>query len=52
MRLWKVLGIAGIVGIAAGGAVVARRRQRQWHEYDADEIRARLHERFAESGSN
>lgn len=51
MRLWKVLGIAGIVGIAAGGAVVASRRQREWRSYDADEVRARLHARFVESTS-
>ncbi len=46
-RTWKLLGLAGIAGVAAGGAVVARRRRDQ-HEYDPDELRARLHERLAE----
>jgi hypothetical protein len=44
---WKLLGLAGLAGVAAGGAVVARRR-RAHREYDPDELRARLHERLAE----
>lgn len=46
MRLWKILGIAGLIGVTATGVVVLRRR-RAWHDYDVDEIRARLHERLA-----
>jgi hypothetical protein len=45
-RTWKLLGLAGIAGVAATGVVVARQRREQ-HEYDPDELRARLHERLA-----
>jgi hypothetical protein len=44
---WKLLGLAGIAGVAATGVVVARRRRAQ-HEYDPDELRERLHARLAE----
>jgi hypothetical protein len=47
MRLWKLLGLAGIVGIATAGAVLARRRH--WRHYDAGELRDQLHRRFAET---
>jgi hypothetical protein len=48
---WKIIGLAGIAGVAATGIVVARRRRAQ-HEYGPDELRARLHERLAEVSSN
>lgn len=48
MRWWKVLGLAGLVGIAATGAALAARR-RQWRHYDADELRAELRSRLAEA---
>jgi hypothetical protein len=48
-NLWKWLGVAGLVGVAAGGALVVR-DQRQRNAYTADEVRARLHQRLAESG--
>ena len=44
---WKVVGLAGMAGVAATGVVVARRRRPQ-HEYDPDELRERLHRRLAE----
>jgi len=44
-RHWKLLGLAGLAGVAATGVVVARKRREQ-AEYDADELRARLHERL------
>ena len=44
MRWWKWVGLAGVVGVAASGAVVAR-DQRWRNAYTADEVRARLHER-------
>jgi hypothetical protein len=44
---WKLLGLAGLAGVAATGVVVARRR-RAHREYDPDELRARLHQRLAE----
>ncbi len=45
-RTWKLLGAAGLAGVAATGVVVARRRREQ-HEYDPDELRAKLHDRLA-----
>jgi hypothetical protein len=44
---WKIVGLAGIAGVAATGVVVARRRRPQ-REYDAGELRERLHRRLAE----
>ena len=50
MRLpWKLLGAAGLAGVAATGVVLARRRRAQ-NEYTPDELRARLHERLDEIG--
>ncbi|HZA11711.1 hypothetical protein [Mycobacterium sp.] len=46
-NLWKWIGLAGLVGVAAGGVLVAR-DQRRRNSYSADEIRARLHRRLAE----
>ena len=43
---WKLLGLAGLAGVAATGVVVARNR-RAHEELDPDELRARLHERLA-----
>jgi hypothetical protein len=48
MRWWKVLGVAGLVGVAATGAVVAR-DQRRRSSYTPDEIRARLQSRLDEA---
>ncbi|HYB35227.1 MAG TPA: hypothetical protein VEF72_05190 [Mycobacterium sp.] len=47
-RIWKWLGLAGVVGVAAGGVLVVR-DQRRRNAYTPDEIRARLHQRLAES---
>ena len=44
---WKIIGLAGLAGVAATGVVVARRR-RDHTEYDPDELRAKLHARLAE----
>lgn len=47
MRWWKWLGLAGLVGAAAVGAVVIqKRRARTWTDYPPEELRARLHERL------
>ena len=46
MRLWKLLGLAGLAGVAAGGAVLAR-NERQRRAYTPDDVRSRLHERHA-----
>ena len=47
---WKLLGVAGLFGVAATGVVVARRRRAQ-REYEPDELRDRLHQRLAEAKS-
>jgi hypothetical protein len=44
---WKLIGVAGLAGVAATGVVVARRRRAQ-RDYDPDELRDRLHRRLAE----
>ena len=46
-RHWKLLGLAGIAGVAATGVVVARKR-REHVEYDPDELRDRLHDRLGD----
>jgi hypothetical protein len=43
---WKLVGLAGLAGVAATGVVVARRR-RATAEVSPDELRDRLHERLA-----
>jgi hypothetical protein len=40
--------MAGVAGVVAGGALVAR-DQRRRNSYTLDDIRARLHQRLAES---
>ena len=44
---WKIIGVAGLAGVAASGVVVARRR-RSHQELDRDELRSRLHRRLAD----
>jgi hypothetical protein len=48
MRWWKLLGLAGVVGVAATGVVVAR-SERERRAYTPEEIRARLHARLDET---
>jgi len=50
-NVWKWLGVAGLVGVAAGGALVVR-DQRRRNAYTPDEVRARLHQRLAESATD
>jgi hypothetical protein len=45
---WKLIGAAGLAGVAATGVVVARRRRAQ-RQLDPDELRSRLHGRLAEA---
>lgn len=47
--IWKWVGLAGVAGVVAGGVLVAR-DQRRRTSYSAEDIRARLHKRLAESG--
>jgi hypothetical protein len=49
-RTWKILGLASFAGVAASGVVIVRAERRR-RAYTPDEIRARLHERLAEAGS-
>jgi len=48
--VWKLLGMAGLVGVAATGAAVARAERRR-RAYTPDEIRERLHARHAETAA-
>ncbi|MEV0387878.1 hypothetical protein [Nonomuraea sp. NPDC050643] len=47
MRWWKMLGLAGIMGVAATGVVIARAERRR-RAYTPEEIRTRLRERASE----
>lgn len=49
MKLWKVLGLAGVVGVAATGALAAK-SERKRRAYEPDEVRSQLHKRYAEAG--
>ena len=46
---WKLLGLASAAGVAATGAVVARKTRIQ-SDYEPDEIRDKLRSRLAEAG--
>ena len=46
--LWKLLGLAGVVGTVVTGAAIAR-QERERKSYTADEIRERLQRRLAEA---
>jgi hypothetical protein len=48
VRWWKILGLAGIAGVAATGAVIARSERRR-RAYTPQQIRERLHARAAEA---
>ena len=48
MRWWKVLGLAGFVGVATTGVVIARAERRR-RAYTSEEIRERLQARLAEA---
>ncbi len=48
---WKLLGVAGAVGVVATGAAVAR-QERQRRAYTPDEVRERLQRRLAEAESS
>jgi hypothetical protein len=48
---WKIIGLAGLAGVATTGVIVARKRRVHRH-YDSDELRQRLHERLAEASNS
>jgi hypothetical protein len=45
---WKLLGLAGVAGVATTGAIVARQR-RDSEEYTPEELRDKLRSRLAEA---
>lgn len=51
MRWWKLLGLAGVAGVAATGVVIAR-AERKRRAYTPDEIRERLHARVHQSSGS
>ena len=44
---WKLIGLAGVAGVAATGVVVVRQR-RAHDDLEVDELREHLHRRLAE----
>ena len=44
-RVWKIVGLAGVVGVVATGALVAK-GERERRAYTPDEVRDRLRERL------
>jgi hypothetical protein len=48
VRWWKILGLAGLAGVAATGVAIARAERRR-RAYTPEEIRARLHQRAEEA---
>ena len=47
-RVWKIIGLAGLVGVVATGALVAR-YERERRAYTPDEVRDRLQQRLREA---
>lgn len=47
-RFWKIVGLAGLVGVVATGALVAR-NERERRAYTPDEVRDRLQQRLREA---
>ncbi len=45
-KMWRVLGVAGLAGVAATGAILAR-DQRRRAQLTPEQVRAQLHERLA-----
>jgi hypothetical protein len=50
MNIWKVIGLAGLAGVAAAGVVIVR-EQRQRSQLTPEEIRTRLHERLEQASA-
>lgn len=47
-RVWKIVGLASVVGVVASGALVAR-NERERRSYTPDEVRDRLRARLDEA---
>ena len=50
MKVWKVVGLAGLVGVAATGVVIAR-GERKRKAYTPEEVRDRLKARVKETAN-
>ena len=50
MNIWKVIGLAGLAGVAAAGVVIVR-EQRQRSQLTPEEIRTRLHARLEQASA-
>ncbi|HET6297945.1 MAG TPA: hypothetical protein VFG33_31480 [Kribbella sp.] len=50
MKVWKVVGLAGLVGVAATGVVIAR-DERKRRSYTPEEVRDRLKARVKEAAN-
>ena len=48
MNKWKLLGLAGLAGVAATGAIIARDERRR-AQMTPEEVRARLRQRLADA---
>ena len=52
MKVWKMVGLAGLAALAVGasaGAVKVQRDRREYADADPEELRDRLRARFDES---
>ncbi len=53
MNVWKWIGLAGVVGVAAvgiaAGTANVKRKRREYIEAHPDELRERLHARLEEA---
>lgn len=50
MRWWKILGVAGVAGVAATGVVIVR-SERKRRAYTPDQVRDRLHARLGDQNA-
>ena len=50
LKVWKVVGLAGLVGVAATGVVIAR-GERKRRAYTPEEVRDRLKTRVKEAAN-
>jgi hypothetical protein len=44
---WKIVGLAGVAGVAATTGVVVARKRREQEEYDPEQLREKLRDRLA-----
>lgn len=47
-NVWKILGVAGVVGVAATGVAIARAERRRT-AYTPEQVRERLHARWQQA---